>query len=70
MIEPPLQIHTAGAVNDTAALREVHYRGRLILPAALTDGTVGAAENISRPYRGHCRGGQETAPTEAPGKGG
>ena len=27
---------------------------------------VGAAENTSRPYRGHCRGGQKTAPTEAP----
>ena len=49
MIEPPLQIHTAGAVGDTIALTEVHYRGR---PAAPTEGTVGVAENTSRPYRG------------------
>ena len=27
LIEPPLQIHTAGAAGDTAALIEVHYRG-------------------------------------------
>ena len=50
MIEPPLQIHTAGVAGDIAAL---------------TDGTVAAAKNTSRPYRGHYRGGQETAPTEA-----
>jgi len=27
LIEPPLQIHTAGAAGDTAALTEVHYMG-------------------------------------------
>jgi len=37
----------------------------VILSATPAEGTVGAAENTSRPYRGHCRGGQETAPTEA-----
>jgi len=66
---------TVGAVLDWTALTNTHSRGRpyrsplqgwLILPAALTEGTVGAAENTSRPYRGHCRGSQETAPTEAP----
>ena len=40
-------------------------QGLLILPVTPTEGAVGAAENISRPYRGHCRGGQKTAPTEA-----
>ena len=38
MIEPPLQIHIVGAASDTAAP---------------TEGTVGAAENTRRPYRGH-----------------
>ena len=74
---------TVGAVLDWTTLTNTHsmggwwysrpYRsplqGRLILPAAPTEGTVGAAENTSRPYRGHCRGGQETAPTEAPSVG-
>jgi hypothetical protein len=27
LIELPLQIHTAGAASDTAALTEVHYKG-------------------------------------------
>ena len=27
LIEPPLQIRTAGAAGDTTALTEVHYRG-------------------------------------------
>ena len=74
---------TVGVVLDWTALTNTHSRGGwwysrpyrsplqgwLILPATPTEGTVGAAENTSRPYRGHCRGGQETAPTEAPSVG-
>jgi hypothetical protein len=74
---------TVGAVLDWTALTNTHSRGgwgynrpyrsplqgRLKTPAAPTEGAVGAAENTSRPYRGHCRSGQETAPTEAPSVG-
>jgi len=62
---------TVGAVLDWTALTNTHSRGgwwysrpyrsplqgRLILPAALTEVTIGAAENTSRPYRRHYRGG-------------
>jgi len=65
-----------GAVLDWTALTDTHSRGgwwysrpyrsplqgRLILPAAPTVGTVGAAENTSRPYRGRCRGGWKHQP--------
>jgi hypothetical protein len=71
---------TVGAVLGWTALTNTHIRGgwwyshpyrsplqgQLILLAAPIEGTVGAAENTSRPYRGHCRGGQGTAPTKAP----
>jgi hypothetical protein len=71
LIEPPLQIHTAGAAGDTTVLIEVHYKGRLILPATPTEGTVGAAENTNCPYRGTLyrntlgRAAGAAAPTEA-----
>ena len=74
---------TVEAVLDWTALTNTHSRGgrwysrpyrsplqgRLILPATLTEVTVGTAKNTSRPYRGHCRGGQETGHTEAPSVG-
>ena len=74
---------TVGTVLDWIALTNTHSRGgwwyrrpyrsplqgRLILLAALTEVTIGVAENTSRPYKGHCRGGQETVPTEAPSVG-
>ena len=67
---------TVGAVLDSTALTNTHSRGgwwysrpyrsplqgRLILPAALTEGTAGTAENNSRPYKGHYRGGWKHQP--------
>ena len=65
---------TVGAVLDWTALTNTHSRGgwwysrpyrsplqgRLILPAAPTEVTVGVAENTSRPYRGTAGAAENT----------